>query len=137
MKRTHIIINKSHRDDRGQLASGIGHVAQSLAIQAQSYKALSFVDYADADSNIYPQISESPVIALTANAAKIWSLWAYLEIHEVPRAAYLNTMIAGGSEKQVVETLKRHRADLTPIVIGCVCDADKISVFTRKYSLFK
>ncbi len=137
MKRTHIIINKPHRDNRGQLASAIGHVAQSLAVQSQTNDALAFVDYVDADSNVYPYISESPVIALTTNATKIWSLWEHLTANNILRAAYLNTMMAGGSALQVSTTSKFNRHDLDPIVIGCVCDADDISRLTKKYSLYK
>lgn len=134
---TIIAVNKTYRDQPGLLASAIGHVAQSVASQALTMPEFRQVEYLDASGNCYPKMATSPVLVMTGQANKLWAFWNEAERSESPRAAYLDSMIIGGSEVQVANTESRTRDDLTPLVIGAFCDRGLVSGVTKKLSLYK
>ena len=135
MQKFVVVVNKSH--EINTLLSAIGHVTAGLAGNTEQSEQMNFISYTDSEGNTYPNISECPFIVLKTNGGKLKTFRDSLIESEIPYSCYLDTMLSGGSDVQVEETLKRKKDDLTILALATFGDTTKINELTKKFSLYR
>ncbi len=98
---------------------------------------LQLIDYIDAEGNAYPNISKMPFIILKASSNKLRSLRLAAIQEGMAFAAFTDTMTVGTWEDQISKTKQTPEADLNYFGIVLYGDWQKVTEFTRKFSLLK
>jgi hypothetical protein len=131
-----VVLNKGY--ELAQLASGLGHVTAGLVASRQGrLDGLSFAEYKSADGEVYPWISDWPVILLRGGAGQLATLRSNLRSRDLPCVTYLDTMLSGGSTAQQQATAERPASRLVPLMVGTFGDRAVLDELTRKFSLWR
>lgn len=131
-----VVLNRSFELSR--LVSGLGHVTAGLvASQSGRLDELSFVEYKSRDGQIFPWISDWPFIVLKGGGGQLKTFRAALLERELPCAAYLDTMLTGGSQAQQEATAQRSQEDLAVLAVATFGEAAVLDELTRKFSLWR
>jgi hypothetical protein len=129
-----IVLNK--KQDISRLLSAIGHVAIGIA-GSQSSDELSLVTYVDADGGQYPSVSDWSVVVLRGGAGQLKNLRRDLEAEDLPCVAYLDTMLAGGSEAQQAKTRDRPGEDIEILALATFGEVTRLDPLTKKFSVWR
>ena len=65
----------------------------------------------------------------------MWACFDALEKHNAPRAAFLSTMIEGGSDAQLARTATLSRNQVGVVAVGGFGTADALAPITKRFSL--
>jgi hypothetical protein len=98
---------------------------------------LQLTNYIDADGGSHPNISEMPFMILKANSNKIRGLRQMALQEGIQFVDFTDTMTVGTFVEQLERTKQVKDADLIYYGIVLFGDWDKVSEFTRKFSLWK
>ena len=97
-----------------------------------------FLQYADAEGGIHPNISHFPFIVLQAdNSNQIRSVRSEVIKREIPFTDFTNTMIVGTSLEQQEKTKATAEKDLEYYGICMFGETSTLKELTKKFSLFR
>jgi hypothetical protein len=99
--------------------------------------SLRLTNYVDADGISHPNISEMPFMILKANSNKIKALKAAAREAGIHCVDFIDTMTTGSYEEQLERTKQKTDDELVYYGIVLFGDWDKVTEFTRKFSLWK
>lgn len=120
----------------GVIKNALAHMC--IGLGAEVGKELLRLDtYQDAESNGYPDISQIPFIILRAKGSEIRKTVHAAREHSIKHSVFLNTMTGGTYVEQLDRTRNTHEDQL--VYYGCVLfgDWEKLTEFTRKFSLWR
>jgi hypothetical protein len=137
MKRSTIILFDGLHTRPGVTLNIAAHLAQSITAQSGLRADGRFVDYVDKSGATYPSISWWPVIILSGRRAKMWACWDQIETLDLPRAAFFESMLEGGSEIQLTRTALLDRQDLELLGVAAFGDIATLQPITRQFSLWR
>lgn len=95
------------------------------------------MNYIDADGGSHPHVSEMPFMILKTNANKLKSLKLAAYQAGIRYVDFTNTMTIGTYVEQIERTKQTKEADLIYYGIVLFGDWEKVSLLTRKFSLWK
>jgi hypothetical protein len=122
----------------GNLMNALGHMTAGFAASYPDQAALRFDNYADADGNAHPNISDNPYIVLQAdNSNKIRTFRQALIEESIPFVDFTSTMTEGTYADQQERTSKTPEAELEYYGIVTFGEIAKMSELTRKFSLWR
>lgn len=120
----------------GKLMNALAHMCIGLG-SAIGKDPLRLSDYQDADGNSHPHVSEIPFIILSENSNKIRKLRQEAIEHNIIFNDFTDTMTVGTYQEQIERTKQVKEEDLIYFGIVLFGDWDKVTVLTRKFSLWK
>ena len=129
-----IALSRSYNDNMPAQLNAIGHLGQALGCATLDLRT---ADYRTADRQALATLSWWPVIVLSGRPTKIAGLWAHLQDWPWPKACFVETMIAGGSEVQLGATARLRSDDLPIVALGVHGPAVELDALTRKLSLWR
>jgi hypothetical protein len=122
----------------GNLMNALGHITAGLAVSYPDKAAMRFDDYADADGNAHPNISDNPFIVLQAdNSNKIRTFRQALTEANIPFVDFTSTMVEGTYVEQQERTQATPEAELEYWGIVTFAEAEKLAALTKKSSLWR
>jgi len=122
----------------GKLMNALGHMTAGFAASYSDQAALRFDNYADADGNDHPHISDNPYIVLQAdNSNKIRTFRPSLIEANIPFVDFTSTMTEGTYFEQQERTKAAHEADLEYYGIVTFGEIEQLNGMTRKFSLWR
>jgi hypothetical protein len=134
-KRYIAVLNK--KMDIGRTLNVLGHVSIGLSNQLEAGEGV-YLEYVDMDGNIHPSLSHYPFIVLKAdNSNKIRKIREEALSRGIKFTDFTNTMVEGGSTKQLLRTKDVKEADLEYLGICLFGSAETLREFTQKFSLYK
>jgi hypothetical protein len=98
---------------------------------------LRLTHYVDADGGNHPHISEMPFMILKTNANKLRALRLAAQQEAVRYVDFTDTMTIGTYIEQIERTKQTKETDLNYYGIVLFGDWEKVSVLTKKFSLWK
>lgn len=98
---------------------------------------LRLTNYIDADGTSHPNISEMPFMVLKANSNKIRALKAAAREAGIQCIDFIDTMTVGSFQEQLERTKQKTDDELVYYGVVLFGDWDKVTEFTRKFSLWK
>lgn len=128
------IINKEL--EIGVAMNALAHMSLGLGGFLGSSKLL-LVNYIDADSNVYPNISKMPFIILRGKSNEIKKAIFTARDNNITYGAFTNTMTIGTYHEQL------ERTKITPLenlnFYGCIFfgPSEIVKEITKKFSLWK
>lgn len=128
------VLNK--KIEPGKLMNALAHMCIGLG-SAIGKDPLCLTDYQDSDGNAHPHISEIPFIILSENSNKIRKLRQEAIAHNIIFNDFTDTMTVGTYQEQIERTKQVKEEDLIYFGIVLFGDWDKVTEFTRKFSLWK
>lgn len=128
------VLNKAA--DPARLVNALGHISVGLAGNTNQFEKMEFIEYKDNKGGIYPNISRCPFIVLKGNENKIKQFREALIEIELPYSCFLDTMIEGGSDVQVENTLKKTPEELSVLAIVTFGERDILDPLTKKFSIW-
>jgi hypothetical protein len=131
------LINK--RLESGVAMNALAHAtaaAVNLAGQ-EGRESLKFLDFADADGQVYPGISARSFIILRGTDADIRKLRASAMAAGLPAVAFTNTMTGGTYIEQLERTKVAHAQDLVFYALVVLGNAETLNPLTKKLSLWR
>ncbi|PVM88392.1 DUF2000 domain-containing protein [Caulobacter radicis] len=137
MHKSIIILAETLRGRPAEALNVMGHLSQAIGAQAKGSADARFVDYQDQEGGRYPGISWWPLICLSGRPTKMWAYWDELVSRDLPRGAFFETMLTGGSEEQVRKTAEHARPDLPLLGVAVFGEAAVLDPLGRKFSLWK
>lgn len=128
------IVNKDI--DTGIAMNALAHMSIGLGNQVDG-DLLRLDDYCDKDGNIYPNISEIPLIVLGAKSGEIRKVIREAREKEIIFTVFLNTMIGDDYQEQLDETEATEEEGL--IYYGAVLfgSSEEVQQLTKRLSLYK
>lgn len=130
-----VVLNKNYQAE--QLLSALGHVTAGLSANSADRDSMNFLVYRDADGATYPNISAWPFIVLRGNGGGLKRFRGELIEANIDYACYLDTMISGGSDAQVMATSTKKGEGLQILALATFAEAAKIDPLTKKFSLWR
>lgn len=128
------VLNKSI--EPGKIMNALAHMCIGLG-SAIGQPALRLTNYQDADGGSHPFISEIPFIILSANSNKIRKLRQEAQDNNILFNDFTDTMTIGTYKEQIEKTRLVKIEDLTFYGIVLFGDWNKVSLLTRKFSLWQ
>ena len=98
---------------------------------------LRLTNYIDADGTSHPNISEMPFMVLKANSNKIRALKAAAHEAGIQCIDFIDTMTVGTFTEQLERTKQKSDDELVYYGVVLLGPWDKVTEFTRKFSLWK
>lgn len=130
------VLNK--KVEIGKLMNALGHMTAGLVGGVSSVDDMCFLEYKDANNGFHSNISHFPFIILRAdNSNKIRKLRNSCLENNITFSDFTSTMTIGSSEEQLILTKNTKEIELEYYGIVLFGDPDKLSEFTKKFSLFK
>jgi len=122
----------------GNLMNALGHMTAGFAASYPDQAALRFDNYADADGNDHPHISDNPFIILQSdNSNQIRTFRQALIAAGLPFADFTSTMTEGTYFEQQERTKRRSEAELEYYGIVTFGEIEQLNGMTRKFSLWR
>ena len=122
----------------GNLMNALGHMTAGLASSHPDQAAMRFDNYADADGNDHPHISDNPFIVLQAdNSNKIRAFRQALVNANIPFVDFTSTMTVGTYAEQQERTRQTSEAELEYYGIVTFGEIEQLSTLTKKFSLWR
>jgi hypothetical protein len=122
----------------GNLMNALGHMTAGLASSYPDQTAMRFDNYADADGNDHPHISDNPFIVLQAdNSNKIRAFRQALVDANIPFVDFTSTMTVGTYAEQQERTRQTSEAELEYYGIVTFGEIEQLSTLTKKFSLWR
>jgi len=131
------LINK--RLEPGVAMNALAHAtaaAVNLAGQ-EGRDSLKFLDFTDADGQLYPGISARSFIILRGSDADIRKLRASAIGAGLPVAAFINTMTGGTCLEQLERTIVTNVQDIVFYALVVLGKAETLNPLTKKFSLWR
>jgi len=120
----------------GVLMNALAHMCIGFGAVIGSEK-LRLCDYMDANGNSHPAISEMPFMILKANSNKIRALRQAAIEAGIRYTDFTHTMTVGSYVEQLELTKQTKEEDLIYYGIVLFGDWEKVSLLTKKFSLWK
>ena len=121
-----------------RLLNALGHMSVGMGAGYHLPIELRIDDYSDADSGLHPNISDNPFIVLQAdNSNQIRNLRHAAKEAGIAYTDFIDTMIEGTYADQQERTRTTHEADLEYYGIVLFGEIEKISLLTKKFSLWR
>ena len=134
-KRFIAVLNK--KIEIGRLMNALGHITAGLATSV-NVNEMCFLQYADKDGSIHPNISHFPFIVLKAdNGNKIRTVRNECIGRNIPFSDFTSTMTIGTSEDQQNATKNSLESELEYYGIVMFGNTEELKEFTAKFSLFQ
>lgn len=131
------LINK--RLESGVAMNALAH-ATAAAVNLAGQKgreSLKFLNFVDAEGQLYPGISARSFIILRGTDADIRKLCASAMAAGLPFAAFTNTMTGGTYFEQLERTKVTHTQDLVFYALVALGNAEVLNPLTKKFSLWR
>ncbi len=135
--KTIIALSEEFADRPAVQLNAIGHLSQSIGFQIAQLGIGRFTPYEDADGIVLPPISWWPVIILSGRPQKVMQVWDSLRFSSFPKAVFTETMIAGGSAKQLAATRSVKLGDSKFVAIAAFGEAETLQGITKRLSLWQ
>jgi hypothetical protein len=136
MFKNKLVAVMNEKIDPGVIMNALAHMCIGFGADIGK-EALSLTDYRDGDGGSHPNISEMPFMILKANSSKIRQLRQAAIYDKVPYVDFLETMTGGTYAEQLEKTKQLKEADLVYFGIVLFGDWNKVTEWTRKFSLWK
>ncbi len=121
-----------------RLFNALGHATAWLISLNKDIEEFGFLDYKDGDDKSHPAISHYGFIILKAdNSNQILRLRQTCQEQSILSNDFTTSMTIWTSIEQYNQTRQIKEQDLEYLCIVMFGDSDKISPFTKKFSLFK
>ncbi len=122
----------------GNLMNALGHMSAGFAAAYPDQAVMRFDNYADADGNAHPSISDNPFIVLQAdNSNKIRAFRQALADAGIPFVDFTSTMTVGTYAEQQERTKATPEAELEYYGIVTFGEIEQLSTLTKKFSLWR
>ncbi len=122
----------------GNLMNALGHITAGFAVSYPNPAEMRFDNYADADGNAHPNISDNPFIVLQAdNSNKIRTLRETLTEAGIHFVDFTSTMTVGTYAEQHEKTRATPEAELEYWGIVTFGEVEKLNALTKKFSLWR
>jgi hypothetical protein len=122
----------------GNLMNALGHSTAGLASSYPDLAAMRFDNYADADGNDHPHISDNPFIILQAdNSNQIRTLRQAAQVAGIHLVDFTSTMTEGTYAEQQERTKATSEAELEYYGIVLFGEIEKLNTVTKKFSLWR
>ncbi len=121
----------------GRAMNALAHMSLGLGGSCPRKEELRLQDYADADEQKHPAISDIPFIVLKAKSNQIRELRKAARESGIHFTDFTNTMIGETYVEQHANTNKTKEQDLEYFGICLFGDWDTVSALTKKFSLWK
>jgi hypothetical protein len=128
------VLNK--KIEPGRQMNALAHMCIGLG-SVIGQEELRLCDYRDANGGSHPYISEKPFIILSANSNKIRKLREQAQEDKILFNDFTDTMIVGTYKEQLERTAQTNEEDLDYFGIVLYGEWEKVTEFTKKFSLLK
>jgi len=132
-----VLVNK--RLDSGVAMNAEAHVVAAIInlIGDQGRVSLKFLDFTDANGQVYPGISARSFIVLRGSDGDIRKLRERAREAGLPAVCFTQTMTGDTYVEQLERTKSTQTSELTFYAIALVGRAEVVNPITKKYSLWK
>lgn len=130
-----VVLNK--RVGIGKIMNALAHVMLGFGASLVEKKEVHLGSYEDADGMIHANISKMPIIILKANSNKIRNLRKRCIAENVKYVDFTDTMSIGTFEEEYALTRTKKDEELECWAIVLYGPWEKISEWTRKFSLYQ
>lgn len=122
----------------GVALNALAHMIVGLGASVEKKEELRLTNYADADGNAHPNVSEIPFMVLSArNSNQLRQLRAGLIENKIHFVDFTNTMTIGTYQEQIERSKQTKEADLEYYGIAIFGEWEKVSELTKKFSVWK
>jgi hypothetical protein len=135
--KTIIALSDAFDDRPSAQLNALGHLAQSIGHQAAHRHLAQYTRYHDATGTDLGILSWWPLIVLSGRPQKIKQAWSELQAHDWPKACFVETMIEGGSEAQLVATSDIKFEDAKVVAIATFGPSEALNFITKRLSLWR
>lgn len=123
----------------GVALNAVSHMSFGIGAYVGQEQAL-LSEYRDADDNFHSRLTQMPIIILKANNNKIKKTVKQAQEQEIYFVDFIDTMrLPGGGTyvEQIAATKQKKFDELTYFGVMLFGPAEKISLLTKKFSLWK
>lgn len=134
-KRFVAVLNK--KIEVGRIMNALGHITAGLVGGFNKVDEMCFLQYADKDGGLHPNISHYPFIVLKAdNSNKIRAVRNECLARGIPFSDFTSTMTIGTSTQQQTATQQVSENELEYLAIVMFGSTQELREFTGKFSLY-
>ncbi len=129
-----VLVNKEI--ETGVAMNAIAHMVLGLGAQLDP-ELLRLNDYQDKEGNIYPNISQMPIMILRGKSSEIRKAVSHAKEQSIKFGVFIHTMTGGTYQEQLDNTLQTSEDQL--VYYGAVLFGpwDEVSRITKRFSLYK
>jgi hypothetical protein len=135
--KTIVALSQAFDDQLPVELNALAHLTQSIGHQTAHRRLGQYTCYHDATGASLGLLSWWPVIVLSGRPQRIGQLWSSLQAHDWPRVCFVETMIRGGSEAQLMETSATKLEDAKIVALAAFGPSEPLNVLTKKLSLWR
>jgi|SRR5579871_1396372 len=136
MFKNKLVAVMNEKIEPGVIMNALAHMCVGFGATIGT-EPLRLTNYVDADGGSHPHISEMPFMILKANSNKIRLVKLAAAQEGIQCVDFTDTMTKGGFIEQLERTKQTKDTDLVYYGIVLFGDWDKVSLLTKKFSLWK